>query len=80
MLPGQIRKLLVLEDLPKPANFHGGGSQPIGHGVTSTLKRVLGTVPVEADGSAHFTVPAMRSIYFALWMRRIARSNRCEAL
>jgi hypothetical protein len=62
---GAIRKLLVLEDLPKPANFHGGGSQPLGHGVTSTLKRVLGTVPVESDGSAHFKVPAMRSIYLA---------------
>jgi hypothetical protein len=55
----------VLEDLPKPVNFHGGGSQPIGHGVTSTLKRILGTVPVEPDGSAHFEVPAMRSVYFA---------------
>jgi len=63
---GRIKKLLVLEDLPKPANFHGGGSQPIGHGVTSTLKRLLGTVPVEPDGSACFKVPAMRSIYFAL--------------
>ena len=61
---GTIRKLLVLEDLPKPANFHGGGSQPIGHGVTSTLKRILGTVPVESDGSACFEVPAMRSLYF----------------
>jgi hypothetical protein len=63
---GAIRRLLVLEDLPKPANFHGGGSQPIGHGVTSTLKRVLGTVPVESDGSAHFEVPALRSLYFAI--------------
>ncbi len=62
---GSIKKLLVMEDLPKPANFHGGGSQPIGHGVTSTLKRILGTVPVEPDGSAYFEVPAMRSIYFA---------------
>jgi len=61
---GAIKKLLVLEDLPKPTNFHGGGSQPIGHGVTSTLKRILGTVPVEPDGSASFEVPAMRSIYF----------------
>ncbi|MBN1419062.1 MAG: PD40 domain-containing protein [Planctomycetes bacterium] len=60
-----IRKLLVMEELPKPANFHGGGSQPIGHGVTSTLKRILGTVPVEPDGSAYFEVPALRSIYFA---------------
>ena len=63
--PGTIERLLVLEDLPKPVNFHGGGSQPIGHGVTSTLKRILGTVPVEPDGSAHFEVPAMRSVYFA---------------
>ncbi len=62
---GSIKKLLVLEDLPKPANYHGGGSAPLGHGVTSTLKRILGTVPVEADGSAHFEVPALRSVYFA---------------
>jgi len=62
---GAIKKLLVLEDLPKPANYHGGGSQPIGHGVTSTLKRVLGTVPVAPDGSACFRVPPMRSVYFA---------------
>ena len=29
-------------------------------------KRVLGTVPVETDGSAHFTVPAGRFVYFQL--------------
>ncbi len=63
---GAIKKLLVMEDLPKPANFHGGGSQPIGHGVTSTIKRILGTVPVEPDGSACFEIPPMRSVYFAL--------------
>ena len=63
---GAIKQLLVMEDLPKPANFHGGGSQPIGHGVTSTIKRILGTVPVEPDGSACFEIPPMRSIYFAL--------------
>jgi hypothetical protein len=27
-------------------------------------RRVLGTVPVEADGSAHFTVPANRELFF----------------
>ena len=62
---GAIQRLLVLEELPKPANFHGGGSQPIGHGVTSTLKRILGTVPVEPDGSAYFEAPVLRSLYFA---------------
>ena len=63
--PGAITKLLVMEDLPKPANFHGGGSTPIAHGGSWTLKRILGTVPVEADGSAHFEVPSCRSIYLA---------------
>jgi len=29
-------------------------------------KRVLGTVPVEADGSAHFALPAGRFVYFQL--------------
>ncbi len=28
------------------------------------VRHVLGTVPVEADGSAHFTVPVHRSIFF----------------
>ncbi len=63
--PGAIRSLLVLEDLPKPVNFHGGGTTPIAHGGSWTIKRILGTVPVEADGSAHFDVPACRSVYFA---------------
>lgn len=27
-------------------------------------RRILGTVPVEKDGSAHFTVPALREVYF----------------
>ena len=29
-------------------------------------KRILGTVPVAADGSAYFTVPADRFVYFQL--------------
>ena len=29
-------------------------------------KRILGTVPVEDDGSAYFTVPADRFVYFQL--------------
>ena len=63
---GDIKKLLVLEDLPKPANYHGGGTTPIAHGGTWTLKRILGTVPVAEDGSAYFEVPPMRSLYLAL--------------
>jgi len=60
---GEIKKLLVLEQLPKPANF-SGGQEPLTIGGTFTLERVLGTVPVEPDGSAYFEVPAVRSIFF----------------
>ncbi len=63
---GSIEELLVLEDLPKPANYHGGGTTPMAHGGTWTLKRILGTVPVAEDGSALFEVPPLRSLYFAL--------------
>jgi hypothetical protein len=31
-----------------------------------TPKRIIGDVPLEQDGSAHFTVPADRSLYFQL--------------
>jgi hypothetical protein len=61
--PGEIKKLLVLEDLPKPVSYY---SLPgaIGMDGTHTLHRILGTVPVEADGSASLEVPALRGLYF----------------
>ena len=33
-------------------------------GGTFTLRRILGTVPVEPDGSASFEVPPLRAVYF----------------
>lgn len=60
---GTIRKLLVLEILPKPVNFSGGMDLTSWLG-TFTLERVLGTVPVEEDGSAYFEVPAGRPVFF----------------
>jgi cytochrome c553 len=60
---GDIKKLLVLEVLPKPVNFHGGPDLVSWLG-TFNLERVLGTVPVEADGSAYFEVPVNRSLFF----------------
>jgi hypothetical protein len=60
---GEIKQLLVMESLPKPINFTGG-MEPLSYGGTFTLERVLGTVPVESDGSAYFEVPAMRSVFF----------------
>ena len=61
--PGEIKKLLVVESLPKPVNFTGG-MDPLSYVGTFTLERVLGTVPVEPDGSACFEAPAMRSLLF----------------
>jgi hypothetical protein len=61
--PGEIKRLLVLEQLPKPVNF-SGVQMTISMNGTFELKRILGTVPVEADGSAHFEAPALRSLYF----------------
>jgi len=61
--PGQIKKLLVLETLPKPANF-SGTMEPLSIGGTFTLPRILGTVPVEPDGSAYFEIPALRPVFF----------------
>jgi len=60
---GEIEKLLVLETLPKPVNFTGG-MDPLTYGGSFTLERVLGTVPVEEDGSAYFELPAMRGLFF----------------
>ncbi|MHC4118916.1 MAG: HzsA-related protein [Planctomycetota bacterium] len=60
---GEIKELLVLEALPKPVNFSGGMDLTSWNG-TFMLERVLGTVPVEADGSAHFEVPAGRAVLF----------------
>ncbi|HJN17523.1 MAG TPA: hypothetical protein QGH10_18600, partial [Armatimonadota bacterium] len=60
---GDIKKLLVIETLPKPVNFSGGPDLMSWLG-TFTLERVLGTVPVEDDGSASFEIPANRAVFF----------------
>ena len=60
---GDIKKLLVLESLPMPIHYTGG-MDPISYGGTFTLERVLGTVPVEDDGSAYLELPALRSLFF----------------
>ena len=61
--PGEIKKLLVLEILPKPYNMFSG-MEPLTYGGTFLLQRILGTVPVEPDGSAHVELPAMRPVFF----------------
>ena len=61
--PGTIKKLLILEDLPKPVSYYSLEGA-LGMDGTHTLHRILGTVPVEPDGSASFEVPPLRGLFF----------------
>jgi hypothetical protein len=56
--PGEIKRLLVLEWLPTPLQYW-----PTMRGAWF-LHRIMGTVPVEADGSAYFEAPAGRAYAF----------------
>lgn len=60
---GSIKKLMILETLPKPINYTGG-MDPLSYGGTFTLERIVGTVPVEEDGSAYMELPANRGLFF----------------
>ncbi|MDR2755593.1 MAG: hypothetical protein LBC20_07785 [Planctomycetaceae bacterium] len=60
---GEIKKLLIIETLPMPIHYTGG-MEPMTYGGSFTLERIIGTVPVEPDGSAHFKLPAKRAFFF----------------
>ena len=60
---GRVKKLLVLQQLPKPVNF-SGGMQPLTIGGTFTLAQIVGEVPVYPDGSAFMELPALQSLFF----------------
>jgi len=69
---GTVKAIRVVESPEKrywtrPAWDGGTGQQAPGMAWTDfNNKRILGTAPVEPDGSAYFTVPADRFIYFQL--------------
>ena len=60
---GAARYLRLLEDVPRKGVTSGGVIVTSGT-LIFTVKRILGTVPIEPDGSAHFVVPANRNVYF----------------
>lgn len=62
---GTATYLRILEDVPRKGVPEGGVVKTAGT-LIFTIKRVLGTVPVEPDGSAYFIVPANRNVYFEL--------------
>jgi hypothetical protein len=69
---GAPRFLRVLEDVPRKGVPDGGVIVTAGQQIY-TIKRVLGTVPIESDGSAHFKVPADRNVYF-----EVLDAEHCE--
>jgi len=68
---GAVKALRVVESPPK---LHWSRGMWLGQGYTAPAmnwhslenKRILGTVPVEEDGSAYFRVPAESFVYFQL--------------
>jgi mono/diheme cytochrome c family protein len=66
--PGDIKKLLVIEVLHMPVKPSRDWQQMVsfdsGTGGSFLLERIVGTVPVEEDGSAYFEAPAMRPLFF----------------
>ncbi|MBQ7813616.1 MAG: hypothetical protein IJ387_03875, partial [Thermoguttaceae bacterium] len=61
-LPAKIKSLRIVQVLPKTTP---NANQPtVGAAFASPGKQVLGTVPVEEDGSAHFEVPACKPLLF----------------
>lgn len=67
--PGMIKYLRVIESPPKrtwtQTSWNGQGQQAPGVNWHSfENKKILGTVPVESDGSAYFEVPPGTYVYF----------------
>ncbi len=57
-----IKALRIIQVLPKATPVHN--VPRIGYGSEKGARAVLGTVPVEADGSAYFSVPTGKVVFF----------------
>jgi hypothetical protein len=60
---GEAKYLRILEDVPRKSVKFGGVITTSATRIY-TIKRIFGIVPIEEDGSALFTVPANRNVYF----------------
>jgi hypothetical protein len=58
-----IRELRVFQVLPKTPP-HVANQPQIGYANAESTRMLLGSVPVEEDGSAYFRVPARKPLYF----------------
>lgn len=67
--PGTIKYLRIIEAPPKRAWANEGGGidaaqVAVMNWNTTVSKAIIGDVPVEADGSAYFTLPANKFVFF----------------
>ncbi len=58
----KIEALRIIQILPKTTPY--AHNPPIGYGSQKSARAILGTVPVEADGSAYFRMPVNIPVYF----------------
>ncbi len=58
-----IRSLRIFQVLPK-TDTHIVNQPRIGYANAESARMLLGTVPVESDGSAYFLAPAHKALYF----------------
>jgi len=64
---GEVKWLRVIEETSRVSPTPGGAYNQtflISAALAFSVKNVLGIVPVEPDGSAHFEVPSGRAVYF----------------
>jgi hypothetical protein len=59
----RVRELRVFQVLPKTES-HIANDPRIGYANAESARLLLGTVPVEPDGSAYFRAPARKPLYF----------------
>jgi cytochrome c553 len=59
---GSVKQLRIVQIFPKTTNV--GGQPPIGLAGEENGRAILGTVPVESDGSARFRVPSGKPVLF----------------
>jgi hypothetical protein len=58
-----IRQLRIFQVLPK-STTHVANQPRLGYANAESARMMLGTVPVEEDGSAYFRAPARKPLYF----------------
>ncbi len=59
----RVKQLRVFQIFPKSRTDHADNPR-MGHPEQSNARSLLGTVPVEEDGSAYFQAPARKPLYF----------------